>query len=146
MEEDKLKETEKLQRKLQLARMTHTEREKVWLEEMSEGIKGGGGEEEVEEICEGELPIKRPIRAEERKTRRQRKKEMLRKREVSKIELLAYQCHLSNSYLSNIQELVKRQLKARRMKMDEIYRCHALPVCPSCQCCLCQIILLDYAP
>ena len=91
VEEEKVKAAEKLERKLQMANMTHLERERVWIEEMSEGIRGGGegeddglgGEEEKTEE-ESEAPIrKRPIRAEERKTRQQRRKEMLRRREVS---------------------------------------------------------------
>lgn len=93
VEEKKLKAAEKLERKLRLTQMSHMERERVWLEEMSEGVGGGGGteggmegreEEEEEDVCEGGLSLgKRPIRAEERKTRKQRRREMLRRKEVS---------------------------------------------------------------
>ena len=87
-----MRASEKLAKRLQLAKLTHVEREKVWMEEMSEGIpgerrKGSGGEEEEGEEREGEgddtVVGKRPIRAEERKTKKQRRKELLRRKEVS---------------------------------------------------------------
>lgn len=87
IEEKKLKAAQKLDRRLQLTKMTHYEREKVWMEEMSEGILGG--QEEVG-VAEGGVAVeggstvgKRPVRAEERKTKKQRRKEILRKKEVS---------------------------------------------------------------
>lgn len=90
VEENKLKAAEKLNKKLQLAEMTHEQREKVWLEEMREGIPGeegsgkGAEKEEEEEEESGEVIVKkRPIRAEGRKTKKQRRKEQLRKKEVS---------------------------------------------------------------
>lgn len=92
VEEKKLKASQKLDRRLQLSKMTHDEREKVWMEEMSEGILGGQeegpGAKEVGVVeggvaVEGESTVgKRPVRAEERKTRKQRRKEILRKKEV----------------------------------------------------------------
>lgn len=90
VEEKKEKAAKKLERRLQLSNMTHEQREKVWQEEMSEGILGGAeqGEEEVpEKMKEGEeggscVLVKRPIRAEERKTKKQRRKEQMRQKEV----------------------------------------------------------------
>ena len=92
VEEKKLKASQKLNRRLQLTKMTHDEREKVWMEEMSEGILGGQeegpgtNEVSVEEggvaVEGGGAVAKRPVRAEERKTRKQRRKEILRKKEV----------------------------------------------------------------
>ena len=93
VEEKRVRDTEKLEKRLQLAKLTNHEREKIWMEEMSEGIPGervrghaskGGEKEEGEEgEGEGHSTGKRPIRAEERKTKKQRRKELLRKKEVS---------------------------------------------------------------
>lgn len=91
MEERKERAAQKLERRLQLAKMTHVERDQVWLEEMSEGIlptgegEGAGERErEEEEVEEEECSVtKRPVRAEERKTKKQRRKEQLRRKEVS---------------------------------------------------------------
>lgn len=95
IEEKKVKAAQKLERRLQLTEMTHQQREKVWMEEMSEGIleeskeegetaRGGEKEEEEEEGMEDCALGKRPVRAEERKTKKQRRKEQLRRREVSR--------------------------------------------------------------
>ena len=96
VEEKKQRAAQKLERKLKMAKMTHEEREAVWKEEMSEGLpvegregeeveRDGEGmekEEEEEELCD---VVKRPVRAEERKTKKQRRKEQLRKKEVSAV-------------------------------------------------------------
>lgn len=101
VEERRARAAEKLERRLQLAKLTHEEREKVWREEMSEGIPGetarrhpDGTEEEEEEGREMEETggaaqgiRKRPIRAEERKTKKQRRRELLRRKEVSIIQV-----------------------------------------------------------
>lgn len=88
VEEKKQRAAQKLERRLQLAKMTHEDREKVWKEEMSEGLLGGEEGEEVgvrgEEEEEGGCGVvKRPVRAEERKTKKQRRRERLRRKEVS---------------------------------------------------------------
>ena len=90
-----------------MSTMSHMEREKVWMEEMREGIRGertGGDKEEEEgaereeeeegaereeEGQEGVCLGKRPIRAEERKTRKQRRRELMRRNEVSELHLVA---------------------------------------------------------
>lgn len=83
IEERKAKAAQKLERRLQLSKMTHEEREQVWKEEMSEGILGGEEVEEGEEVAEERQAVtKRPIRAEERKTKKQRRKEQMRRKEV----------------------------------------------------------------
>lgn len=88
VEEKKMKAAQKLERRLQLSKMTYEQREKVWQEEMSEGILGGvekEGEESrevAEEEEEGQACTKRPIRAEERKTKKQRRIEQMRRKEV----------------------------------------------------------------
>ncbi len=86
VEEKKLHEAQKLDKKLQLAEMTFQQREKVWLEEMCEGIledeKKGCNDGEQEEKEEEDTVRKRPIRSENRKTKKQRRKEHLRKKEV----------------------------------------------------------------
>ncbi len=87
-----MKAAQRLERRLQLSSMTHVQREKVWQVEMSEGILGLGWQEGKESDgagSEGEgeegqtLSKRRPIRAEERKTKKQRRKEHLRRKEVS---------------------------------------------------------------
>lgn len=90
MEERKEKAAQKLERRLQLSKMTHEQRERVWQEEMTEGILGGTeqeekGEESDGEKEEGQALTKRPIRAEERKTKKQRRKEKMRRKEVSDV-------------------------------------------------------------
>ena len=82
VEKLKLRVAQRLERKLQMAKMTHQEREKVWLEEMSEGVLGGKEERECEEDEEGFVPRKPPVRAEDRKTKKQRRREHLRMKEV----------------------------------------------------------------
>ena len=86
VEEERERETQKLEKKLQLAELTHQQREEVWLKEMTQGILDGGGEERDDDIMEveGERNImsKRPVRAEDRKTKKQRRKEKERKTEV----------------------------------------------------------------
>jgi hypothetical protein len=92
VEERKEKAALKLERRLQLSKMTYEQRERVWQEEMSEGITAGGETEEkgaesegIEEEREEQVLNKRPIRAEERKTKKQRRKEQLRRKEVSSV-------------------------------------------------------------
>ena len=88
VEEQRERATQKLEKKLQLAELTHQEREKVWLEEMTQGIldnevneRGTSDNEEGEgEEC---ILARRPVRADDRKTRKQRRKERERKKEVS---------------------------------------------------------------
>ena len=75
-----------MEKKLQLAELSHHQREQVWLEEMTEGIlndgrEKGGDEGDVEERTS--LLTKRPVRAEDRKTKKQRRRERARKEEVS---------------------------------------------------------------
>lgn len=86
MEEQKQLATEKLEKKLQLSELSHQQREQVWLDEMTEGIldKDEKGEEHFEEEeGDGELPpLKRPVRAGDKKPRRQRRKERERKEEA----------------------------------------------------------------
>ena len=87
VEEEREIATQKLEKKLQLAELTHQEREKVWLEEMTQGIlhneideRGMSDKEEGEgERC---VIAKRPVRADDRKTKKQRRKEKERKKEV----------------------------------------------------------------
>ena len=87
MEEERERATQKLEKKLQLAELTHQEREKVWLDEMTQGIldnevneRGTSDSEEGEgEKC---VSVKRPVRADDRKTKKQRRKERERKKEV----------------------------------------------------------------
>lgn len=87
VEEERERATRKLEKKLQLAELTHQEREKVWLEEMTQGIldnevneRGTSDSEEGEaERC---VLAKRPVRADDRKTKKQRRKERERKKEV----------------------------------------------------------------
>lgn len=60
----------------------------VWLEEMTEGLFRGEGQEEEEKKKEGEEdaefpPFKRPVRAEDRKSKKQRRKAREMKEEVS---------------------------------------------------------------
>ena len=87
MEEQRERATQKLEKKLQLAELTHQEREKVWLEEMTQGIldsevneRGTSDNEEGE--GERYILAKRPVRADDRKTKKQRRKERERKKEV----------------------------------------------------------------
>ena len=90
IEERKLEAAKKLEKRLQLAEMTQQQREEVWLEEMKEGILGESDEghreckEDGEEDDEGSFHAtrKRPIRAEERKTKKQRRRELLIRQEV----------------------------------------------------------------
>ena len=100
VEERKERAAKKLERRLQLSKMTHDQREKVWQEEMSEGILGGAEqreEETSEEMKEGEerpALVKRPIRAEERKTKKQRRKEQMRRKEVRVLLSVAVMIHV----------------------------------------------------
>ena len=84
VEEEREKATQKLEKKLQLAELTHQEREKVWLEEMTQGILDNEIDERgTSDNEEGEGCIaKRPVRADDRKTKKQRRKERERKKEV----------------------------------------------------------------
>ena len=87
VEEERERATQKLEKKLQLAELTHQQREKVWLDEMTQGIldnddneRGTSDSEEGEgERC---VSAKRPVRADDRKTKKQRRKERERKKEV----------------------------------------------------------------
>lgn len=86
VEEEREKATQKLEKKLQLAELTHHQREQVWLEEMTEGILDDEKEKPDDEIETEEeqrsVLTKRPVRAEDRKTKKQRRKERERKQEV----------------------------------------------------------------
>lgn len=85
MEEERERAAQKLEKKLQLAELTHNQREQIWLEEMTEGIlddnrKRADDEGEIEE--RESILSKRPVRAEDRKTKKQRRKEREHKEEV----------------------------------------------------------------
>ena len=81
VEEEREKAAEQLEKKVQLAQLTHSQRERVWLDEMTEGLlSDGGGSHSSEE--EGGVVLKRPVRAENRKTKKQRRKERMRKEAV----------------------------------------------------------------
>ena len=85
VEEERDIAAQKLGKKLQLAELTHKQREQVWLEEMTEGILDHGKEivdDEVEADERRSALTKRPVRAEDRKTKKQRRKEKQRKKEV----------------------------------------------------------------
>ena len=85
VEEERERVAQKLEKKLQLAELTHQQREQVWLEEMTEGILDNGEEvadEEGEADERRSALTKRPVRAEDRKTKKQRRKERQRKQEV----------------------------------------------------------------
>lgn len=87
VEEEREKATQKLEKKLQLAELTHQEREKVWLEEMTQGILDNKvNERDASDSDEGEgkrcVLTKRPVRADDRKTKKQKRKERERKKEV----------------------------------------------------------------
>jgi hypothetical protein len=91
VEEERERATQKLEKKLQLAKLTYQEREKVWLDEMTQGIldnevneRGGSDDEEGE--GERFVLAKRPVRADDRKTKKQRRKERERKKEVRTVE------------------------------------------------------------
>ena len=55
----------------------------VWLEEMTEGLFRGEGHEEEEEEDTELPPFKRPVKAEDRKSKKQRRKAREMKEEVS---------------------------------------------------------------
>ena len=84
VEEEKEKAAQKLEKKLQLAKLSYHQREQVWLEEMTEGILNNEGEkaDDEGEVEERSVLSKRPIRADDRKTRKQIRKERERKEEV----------------------------------------------------------------
>ena len=87
VEEERERATQKLEKKLQLAELTHQEREKVWLEEMTQGILDNEiDEKDTSDNEEGEgercVRAKRPVRADDRKTKKQRRKERELKKEV----------------------------------------------------------------
>ena len=85
VEEERERAAQKLEKKLQLAELTHQQREEVWLEEMTQGILDGAEERgEVDGEVEGERSVvsKRPVRAEDRKTKKQRRKERERREQV----------------------------------------------------------------
>lgn len=85
VEEEREKAAQKLEKKLQLAELTHHQREQIWLDEMTEGILK---DEREKDDQEGEMDerrsvvTKRPVRAEDRKTKKQRRKEREHKEEV----------------------------------------------------------------
>ncbi len=63
-----------------MAELTHSQREKVWMEEMAEGLPSDGeGSPASDTDQEVGVVLKRPIRAEDRKTKKQRRKERMRK-------------------------------------------------------------------
>jgi len=72
---------QKLEKKVQLAKLTHAEREGVWLAEMGEGLNDNAAADPGSD-AEGGVSLQRPIRAENRKTKKQRRKERLRKEMV----------------------------------------------------------------
>lgn len=80
VEEDREKATDKLEKKLQLAKLTHTQREQVWLDEMKLRSDSDGTPSSDDE--RDEVAMKRPVRAENRKTKKQKRKEGERKEEV----------------------------------------------------------------
>ena len=85
VEEERERAAQKLEKKLQLAELTHQQREQVWLDEMSEGILDNEKEiadDKVEADERRSALTKRPVRAEDRKTKKQRRKEKQRKQEV----------------------------------------------------------------
>ena len=85
VEEERERAAQKLENKLQLAELTHQQREQVWLDEMSEGILDNEKEiadDKVEADERRSALTKRPVRAEDRKTKKQRRKEKQRKQEV----------------------------------------------------------------
>ncbi len=114
MEEKKKKEVEKLQRRLQLSKMSHLERERVWAEEMKEGIgESATGEDKVGKPAEGEEKEgcvgRRPIRAEERKTKKQRRKELMRKKTVRLTLVLCDVCDVIVWCAGAAKEITKVQ-------------------------------------
>lgn len=85
VEEERERAAQKLEKKLQLAELTHKQREQVWLEEMTEGILDNEKEiadDEVEADEQRSILTKRPVRDEDRKTKKQRRKEKQHKQEV----------------------------------------------------------------
>ncbi|KAL5463770.1 hypothetical protein EMCRGX_G032704 [Ephydatia muelleri] len=127
VEEDKLKEEDKLARKLKLTPMTAQQREQVWLQEMSEGlfedITNGKEDEGGDQEAGAELPLatlKRPVRAEDRKTHQQRRKEKLRReeerrRKVEKLEKARAQA------IYRLRS-VRREMREKEEKMMENIR------------------------
>ncbi|XP_064403115.1 ribosome biogenesis protein NOP53-like [Halichondria panicea] len=94
---------EKLEKKVQLAELTFSQREKVWMDEMTEGLLSDGGGSHGSDSDE-DVILKRPVRAENRKTKKQRRKEKMR-REMVKLKLSE---------------------KAQKMKMDEVFRLRSI--------------------
>ena len=143
VEEERERETQKLEKKLQLAELTHQQREDVWLKEMTQGILDGGGEERDDDIgeVEGEKNIiisKRPVRAEDRKTKKQRRKERERKTEVRVGMVIIMQCCALVSVIESVllctlvvvyhrihhtQDKLRRLEKLKKSSMDDVFRC-----------------------
>ena len=79
VEEERARAADKLEKKLQLAKLTYSQREQVWLDEMRLHSDDDGSHSDDDEV---ETVMKRPVRAENRKTKKQRRKERERKEEV----------------------------------------------------------------
>ncbi len=83
VEEERELAAKRLEKKVQLAELTHSQREKVWMDEMTEGLLSDGEGSHVSDSEEEvDVVFKRPVRAEDRKTRKQRRKERMRKEMV----------------------------------------------------------------
>ena len=82
VEEKRAIATAKLEKKLQLAKLTYSQREQVWLDEMRLHSDDDGSHSNDDAV---ETVMKRPVRAENRKTKKQRRKERERKEEVQLI-------------------------------------------------------------
>ncbi len=78
---------EKLEKKVQLAELTFSQREKVWMDEMTEGLLSDGGGSHGSDSDE-DVILKRPVRAENRKTKKQRRKEKMRREMVSGLSVI----------------------------------------------------------
>lgn len=92
VEEQRQLAAEQLEKKVQLAELTHSQREKVWMEEMTEGLLSDGEEGSHASDSDEEvgMVLKRPVRAEDRKTKKQRRKERMRKEMVAMMGVYMY--------------------------------------------------------
>ena len=98
--------------------------QQVWIQEMSEGLFGdvtnGDGADKLaqEEGAEQSIPLlKRPVRAEDRKTRQQRRKERLRREEERRRRLEKLEKVRSQAIYS--LRSVKREMRDKEEKMQE---------------------------